>query len=139
MFKKSDTRVSTCLNGCILCEESLLTAASIKLNGRIIKPNANFQCTSRNLVYIMICTGCKKFYVGETGDELRKRFYTHRSQMEWDYDEAPVKADPHIRICGNSRFKVYPFYRPCRNSITYRRAQEARWIRTLNPALNRLT
>ena len=82
-FKKpaNSKGVFKCLSGCTLCK----TLHDLKLkSGKILKANARFECTSRNLVYAMICNGCGELYIGETGDTLRNRFACHRSQMALD-------------------------------------------------------
>ena len=115
-FKKpaNSKGVFKCLSGCTLCK-TLHEGPDLKLkSGKILKANARFECTSRNLVYTMICNGCGELYIGETGDTLRNRFACHRSQMALDYNEAPVPADPHVRICGKYNYIIFPFYKPAK-------------------------
>ncbi|XP_073427192.1 uncharacterized protein [Dendrobates tinctorius] len=45
-----------------------------------IQPKAYFNCRSRNMVYALVC-GCKKFYVGQTTQELRRRTQQHLSNI----------------------------------------------------------
>ena len=107
-------------------------------SGVIVLPNARFECITRGVLYIIVCLGCLEFYLGQTGDETRNRFTVHRQQMKWDYKDAPVKADPHIRICGKGKYLVFPFYKPKINTEIYREQQEKRWIKILKPKLNNL-
>ena len=141
MFKKlpGSRGVFKCQNNCTLCSKNIFPGEFLTLkNGINLIPNARFECTSRNLVYVIVCRGCNEFYIGETGDMLKNRFTVHRQHMLLDYNDAPVKADPHLRTCGKGNYYVFPFFRPGRSNSSYRRAQESRWIKKLNPSLNRL-
>ena len=141
MFKKlpGNTGVFHCKDGCTLCSKNMKATETLTLKtGVTLRPNARFECTSRNLVYVIVCGGCQEFYIGETGDTLRNRFAVHRQQMSWKPEDAPVKADPHLRTCGKERYIVFPFFRPSKNTTIYRRAQEQRLIQKLSPTLNRL-
>ena len=139
MFRKlpGTKQVYKCSVGCMLCNDYLFTGDELVLkNGIKIRPNSRFECTSRNVIYIIVCLGCLEFYVGETGDMICIRFNVHRNQSKLEWDDAPIKVDPHLRICGKGKYLVFPFYRPQRNSPIYRRCQEDRWIRLLKPKLN---
>ena len=141
MFRKdkSKYRVRKCTKKCILCREYLLEGNSVQLkNGFTIKINANFECSSRNLVYVAICNGCNEFYIGETGDKLSNRFSTHRAQGKLGASLTPVLADQHFRTCGKDKYKVFPFYRPRYNDVILRRQHEELWIRRLKPKFNGL-
>ena len=130
--------VSKCKKGCIFCEY-IIEGESVTLkSGFTVYTNFNFQCKSRNCVYIAICGGCNEFYIGETGDKLSSRFGTHRNQGKQDADLVPVHADHHFRVCGNNEYYVYPFLRPKRNSRVLRQSQERYWIKKLKPTLNGL-
>ena len=142
MFRKppGSKGVFKCLDGCTLCNEHLYEGDEIVLKtGVHVKANSRFECTSRNVVYLIICLGCLEFYIGETGDIIRIRMTVHRQQSKLPYDEAPIKVDPHLRQCGNNKYIVFPFYRPNKNSVIYRRCQEERFIKLLKPKLNFLS
>ena len=85
-----------------------------------------------------LCDGCKECYVGQTGDIIRHRFTVHRHQALPYADYVPVKADRHLRICGKNKYKVFPFFRPKKNTTIYREMQEERWIKIMKPKLNAL-
>ena len=136
-FRKSNCHVTPCLKGCTLCNSYLITGSEISLkSGHKLKTNANFQCSSRNLVYVAICGGCQEFYIGETGDQLKNRFTIHRQQSQAFASLVPVKADSHFRICGRGKYHVFPFHRPSKNTIIYRKAMEEKFIKLLKPKLN---
>lgn len=141
MFKKSPQNfgVFKCSDNCTLCANNLFAGPELVLKtGVIVRPNARFECITRNVLYIIVCLGCLEYYLGQTGDETRNRFTVHRQHMKLDYKDAPVKADPHIRICGKGKYLVFPFYKPKINTQIYREQQEKRWIKILKPKLNNL-
>jgi len=141
MFRKSPDQngVHACIAGCILCREYLHTGQYLTLKtGITLIANAHFDCMSRNLIYIIVCSGCLEFYVGETGDCLKNRFAVHRQQGREDAIIAPVKADQHLRTCGKDKYAVFPFRKPKHNSMIYRRQLEDEWIAKLKPKLNAL-
>ena len=47
-------------------------------NGTRVNP-AGGTCTSNNVIYCIVCTGCSKPYVGRTTQQLRSRISAHRS------------------------------------------------------------
>ena len=133
---KDEKRVKKCLKGCVFCQ-FIHEGTSVKLsNGIIVKTNANFTCTSRNLIYIIIASKCHAFYVGETGDQINNRFTVHRNQGKEGGFFVPCKVDEHLRICDENKYKVFPFHRPKRNDFVLRRALEIKYIKLFKPALN---
>ena len=38
-------------------------------------------CTVKNVIYVLVCNGCKEFYIGQTGDKLRNRKTVHIQQV----------------------------------------------------------
>ncbi len=131
MFRKSPSSfgVFGCLSGCILCKHYLHKDSYLTLKtGISIRPNARFDCMSRNVIYIIVCAGCREFYVGETGDCLSNRFTTHRQQSKIDAQIQPVKADRHLRTCGLGNYNVFPFMKAKDSTTIYRRQLEERWI-----------
>ena len=128
--------VQKCGKNCIFCGY-IKTGSSIKLkNGMKVQTNGNFECSSRNVIYIATCAGCCESYVGETGDQLLTRWTVHRQQSKLQPTQAPVHADVHFRLCGNNKYDVFPFYRPKRNNIFLRRRYEELFIAKFKPKLN---
>ena len=56
-----------------------------KISGpkRSVKITDRFKCTSANVIYCIICTLCKKLYIGEAGRRLGDRFREHRGWERW--------------------------------------------------------
>ena len=129
-------RVRKCGKKCKFCKY-IHEGEFIKLkNGIIVTCNGNFDCSSRNIVYIAICSGCLEWYIGETGDPAKIRWTVHRNQGKVEPGESPVDADVHFRLCGKGKYKVFPFFRPRRDDIHLRRRYEQDFIRKFKPKLN---
>jgi hypothetical protein len=43
-------------------------------------------CTVENVLYVLVCNGCKEFYIGQTGDKLRNRKNVHARERERERD-----------------------------------------------------
>lgn len=129
-------RVRKCGNNCIFCQYIHEGESMILKNGKSVTTNGNFECSSRNVIYIAVCSGCKEYYIGETGDQLLTRWSVHRQQSKLHPSRAPVQADPHFRLCGNNKYTVFPFYRPRRNDVNLRRRYEDTFVQKFKPLLN---
>ena len=46
-------------------------------NGSTFYVKTNMNCSSNNLLYAIKCCGCNEDYIGQTGNELRKRITVH--------------------------------------------------------------
>ena len=136
--KKRIFNVKRCIKGCTFCDYILEGSSYTLKNGKTVHTNGNFECSSRNLIYVVICCGCNEFYIGETGDKLKSRFAVHRQQGKSTATLKAVSADQHFRICGKNEYGVFPFYRPRTNSLVRRRVHERSWIDKLHPKLNGL-
>ena len=85
-----------------------------KLSGpkRSIKITDHFTCTSAKVIYCIICTLCKKLYIGETGGWLGDWFHEHLRDVEKDDENAskpvtrhfnlPNHLKEHMAVCGLS-------------------------------------
>ncbi len=86
----------------------------------------------------MRCNGCRKEYIGETGDFLRKRLTVHNQQIR-DPATRMLKVSGHIDSCASSKnpkYHIFPFYKMKVEEITARKLKEMYFIRTLKPELN---
>ena len=41
-----------------------------------------FNCESKNLIYVVICSGCKEEYIGKTQTMLKERLNTYRQDLQ---------------------------------------------------------
>ena len=129
-------KVRKCGKNCTLCH-FIHEGDHIQLKtGLVVRTNGNFECSSRNVIYIAICKGCLEVYIGETGDILQIRWTIHRQHSKLLPKECPCHADIHFRLCGKNRYIVFPFYRPRKNDVFLRRRYEQKFIKLFKPLLN---
>ena len=68
-----------------------------------------FNCESKNLIHVVICSGCKEEYIGQTQKTLKERLNTYRQHIRQpELQQVDVKG--HIRICGGGNFKMMPVF-----------------------------
>lgn len=105
-------------------------------NGSTITPNRDLSCDSENLIYCVLCKGCNKCYIGQTGNSLRQRFTVHRQQIR-DPNTRMIDLSEHLEICANStNYSIFPFYKVAKPIKSLRLAKEAHFIGLFKPGLN---
>ena len=72
---------------CIICKQHLIPSKTFQSD--VTKERFNITstitCDTPRVIYLLYCNACSRSqYVGETGGPLRKRFYTHRSDINID-------------------------------------------------------
>ncbi len=66
---------------CGLCKQ-LIEGNTFNFNsGKTFTIFESMSCDVKNVIYVMRCNGCRKEYIGETGDFLRKRVTVHNQQI----------------------------------------------------------
>ena len=93
-------------------------------------------CDSNNLIYALICNGCNKYYIGETGDKLRNRARTHRAAI---MSNSSISSDTHIFNCTKKikvKCNIVPIYKMTVKSAVERRAKESLFIKKYQSELN---
>ena len=64
-----------------------------------------FNCESSNLIYVVICPGCKEECIGETGCLVKERINIYRQHLRQpQYQQLAVEE--HLRTCGDGKFHV---------------------------------
>ena len=93
-----------------------------------------FDCDSKNVIYVVVCRKCGKFYIGETGD-LKVRTRKHKSDISHPKNSYCRELSEHLRSCSSSpHFRIFPIlYVEDRNK---RRFIESRLIKQYRPPLN---
>ena len=71
ILKCNQVRCKTC--------DHLQETKTVTINGKIHKINNGGSCITKNTIYALECMKYNKFYIGETGDELRSRINGHRA------------------------------------------------------------
>lgn len=103
----------SCLNNCKICS-FIYGSSYIKVNNSVLPMLSNANCDSCNVVYIIMCTKCTVFYVGETSKSLRIRISQHLNGIKRfvPYFNMENEVAYHFRRVGhviNSDFRVCVF------------------------------
>jgi hypothetical protein len=78
-FKSSSLKTSKCNNLCITCDYKY-NFSYIKLNTFLFPSLSINNCFSLNCIYIIICTKCDAYYIGQTSD-FKARLSQHLSSI----------------------------------------------------------
>ena len=122
---------------CITCE-SLIESANFKFKNStdVFNIMYNFTCTTKNVIYVLICENCGEEYIGETGNQLKTRITVHRQQIR-DENVRHLYVSKHIYQCGKGKFKIFPFYKIKQDDEMERKMKEKLFINKFKPQLNR--
>ena len=109
-------------------------------NGKTFTVKHNITCSSKNLIYVITCSGCHKQYIGQTGNSLQQRVTIHKQHIRQPQYSKLYVSD-HIRQCAKSydpMFTIFPFYK-CYDNINeqQRLLKEQYFQNVFNPILNR--
>ena len=92
----------------------------------------NFTCTSKNVIYLITCTKCKKQYVGLTTQQLNIRINHHRTNI---FNKVPTYISNHFNFSDHSieNLSVQAIDKPqdSPNSFIDLQKLERHWIATL--------
>ena len=120
---------------CKTCSIIIQRRHSHIINERIVYFNANMNCCSKNVIYVLFCKNCEEYYVGETNMTLNLRVNLHRQHIN-NPQYSFLHVSSHIRSCG-SEFQILPIYKVSNNSTYIIRRLEEYFIYFLSPTLNR--
>ena len=138
--KEIETKKCNRGNCCLCTNNEFLEASEINFNnGKNFKIYSPMSCSSKNIIYVIICNNCQLEYIGETGDTLRHRFNVHRNQIK-NEEIRKLLVSKHIYQCAKNKtpnYKVVPIYKFNDNTTeTERRIKEQYFIKQFKPALN---
>ena len=93
-----------------------------------------FDCEAKNVIYVLICRKCWKFYIGETKN-LKKRTRKHKSDISHPKNSNCKELAEHLRLCSSSpHFRIFPIMYV--DDMNRRRFIESRLIKQFRPPLN---
>ena len=95
----------------------------------------NFTCESSNLIYVVICNGCKEEYIGQTGTTLKDRVSTYKQHIKQPQYQQ-IKVEEHLRTCGEHKFNIFPFFKIKEENKLLRESYEDHFIKKFKPKLN---
>ena len=95
-----------------------------------------FDCNAKNVIYVLVCRKCWKFYIGETKD-LKKRTRKHKSDISHPKNSYCRELAEHLRSCSrhSPQFRIFPIFYV--DDRTKRRFLESRLVKQFRPPLNR--
>ena len=106
--KCNDTR-----HNCQCCE-NIVEGNNIEMeNGDIFVIQQSMNCKTENVVYVLFCMGCKKTYIGETGQKLCARASEHRCHI-LNKNYRALEVSHHVFECAGTLpipFKIMPIYK----------------------------
>ena len=94
-----------------------------------------FTCDSKNIIYILICNNCNKFYIGQT-QCLKQRTSKHISDIKLPHNSTCRYCSEHLSTCSTNtpQFSIYPIF--YEDHTQKRRYKESRFILQFKPLLN---
>ena len=120
---------------CGLCKY-IREECSYNFNGKIFNVNSDMTCTVKNVIYVIECRGCNKYYIGETNN-LRKRTTLHNQHIRHE-NLRMIPLSGHIASCSRNdpQYFMFPFYKMKTDSIIDRKEKKKYFIQKYKPELN---
>ena len=135
--EKINYSTNKCNSACQTCRLYLKQSDHhiFKETGTRFNLRYNFTCTSKNLIYVLICSVCYGEYIGQTSTQLKQRLNTHIEQINHD-NLRMLKVSNHIYNCSKGKFQIFPFYKLKSDNKYEREQKELYFIKKFKPALN---
>ena len=102
--------------------------------------NCDMTCTVKNVMYVIECRGCNKYYIGETNN-LSKKITLHNQHIRHE-NLRMILLSGHIASCwGNDlKYFLFPFYKMKTVSIIDKKKKKKKkkkdFIQKYKPELN---
>ena len=122
--QRKNHEVKNCGKNCVSCP-CLLKAFLYqfkRVNETLLKSSVN--CESSNLIYVAICQGCKEEYIGETRCLMKERTNIYRQLITRRPQYQKLAREEHLRICGDRKFHVFPFFKILHENKSLRKSYE---------------
>ena len=95
-----------------------------------------FNCDSKNVIYILMCSTSAWFYL-EQATNLKQRIRKHKLDVFHPQNRFCKKCSEHLRDCSRMKepfFRIYPF--SYENKKELRKFKEKRFIMRCKPQFN---
>ena len=80
---------------------------------------SNFNCKTPSLIYVSICTGCNKEYIGHTGGQLKERLNIYRQRIRQpEYEK--IEVERHLQACAKKIIEIFSFFKMKENNKIFR-------------------
>ncbi len=125
------------------CCDYILTGSSFFFSNANITFNikTDMNCGTKNLLYVLVCKGCDKYYIGQTSLELRNRLASHKSQIK-NYQKSMCPVSQHVHFCAKKlkiKFRIMPFFKMHSSDAQLRDKKELYFIAQMKCDLNKST
>ena len=95
-----------------------------------------FNCESKNLIYVIICSGCNEKYMGQTQAMLKERLHNFRQYIRQPKKQQ-IDVEGHIRTCGGRSFKFMLNFAIQESNKILRESNKTYFIEKFRSALNK--
>ena len=128
--------VNFCGKNCICCPYLLKAPSYLfkRMSKDFFRKN-NFNCESRNLIYVVICQGCQEEHISETGCLVKERISVYRHHIRQPQYQQ-IKVEEHLRFSSSGEFQMFPFLQIKQENKLLRKAYEDYFIDRFKPLLN---
>ena len=137
MTKKLIPNHCTRLGKCTYCPIIKKIDITCNIIGNAYKtidlPN-KLSCELNDIIYLITCTKCNKYYLGETGRAFRARIYEHKLSVQKPKDSRITPVSKHFTGKGHSvrnmQFTILEWCTPKYKTPTqaHRRRREQWWM-----------
>lgn len=100
-------------------------------NKRQFPITENFNCSTKNVIYLITCTKCHLMYVGQTSRMLKERLNNHRSDIKLHKNTAVAKHF-HLPQHNDKHLSIIPIHNIDNLNTTDRLHIEKQYMKTLN-------
>ena len=129
--------VKKCGKNCVCCPYLLETKTyKFKYEPKPFNIKSPFTCTSSNVIYAIICSGCNEEYIGQTRRALKERLTLYKQHINHpNLQQTPVEG--HLRDCGNGTFNMFPILQIRKDDDKTRDLMELKLINKFKTKLNK--
>ena len=129
-------QVNSCGKNCVCCPY-LLKASSylFKRVNKVFFLKNNFNCESKNLIYVVICQECQEEYIGETGCLVKEGISVYRQHIRQPQYQQ-IKLEEDLCFCSSGEFQMFSFLQIKQENKLLRQAYEDYFIDRFEPLLN---
>ena len=107
--------------------------STFSFNCQNFTENSDMSCSVKNVIYVITCRGCGKYYIDETKN-LRKRTTLHNQHIRHE-NLRIIPVSGHIASCSDNN-PMFLSYKMNSDSIIERKEKEKYFITKFKPQLN---
>ena len=124
--------VKNCGKNCVSCLYLLKAFLyQFKRVRKILLLKNSFNCESSNLIYFVICQGCKEKYIEETGGLVKEQINIYSQHIRQPQFQQ-LAVEEHLRTCGDRKFHMFPFFKIIQENKSLRKSYEDYFIDKFN-------